>query len=156
MTDNEKTISNIFSDAYQDIKNICKVTKEGVVQFLKPGDRRSPAAFEADGNSMVSTAKNRRYGTRHKVEGEWVSNPASHLPSSAFTPAPSVISSLFSGPIAFISKDSPTLVIGLIAVVAAFASKDKKNALYITTYNNIDTVIIDNEEVEQELFGTLA
>jgi len=153
-TDDEKGFADIFSDAYQALENIIKVTKEGVTHFLIPGNKKVPPSFEVDGNYMVSTAKNRRYGTRHKVEGEWVSNPGSHMPSSSFSPMPPVISSLFTGPMPFISKDSPTMVIGLIALIIAASKKEKDKHLYSTVYNNIDTVIIDNEEVDRELYSS--
>ena len=151
---NKKTFANLFSDAYQALEDIVKVTKDGVVHTLTPGAKKFPPSFEIGADYMVSTAKNRRYGTRHKVEGEWVSNPGTHLPSSAFSPMPPIISSLFTGPMAFISKDNPMMIIGLLALIYASTGKKKDKHLYSTVYNNIDTVIIDNEEIDKELYSS--
>ena len=146
----EKSFGNIFSEAYQDIKNICKVTREGVVQFLKPGSERKPASFEAGPDFAAQTARNRQYGTRHKVEGEWVSNPSSHIPSSMFTPAPSVVSSLFAGPMPFLGRASDGQILAIIAVLAA--AKGKSKTSYSTVYNNVPITIIDNVSLDTALF----
>jgi hypothetical protein len=151
MSDNDKTLKNIFSDAYTELGSILKASKDGVVSLIKLGPEEKPPALEVDGeaSSFRETCKDRSHGTRHSTQGEYSSNPMSHRPSTPFSPTPSVLSSLWTGPMPWISKDSPWV---LIAIILLITKKDKQKNLYSTVYSNVPTKIIDNEAINSELY----
>jgi len=140
---------NIFSDVYQNITNILKITKEGVFHMIGMTDKPEAPFMEVGKGKFTDHAKNRHKGTRHYTTDDgWVANPTSHLPSSSFTPGPPVISSLFTGPLPFV--DNPAMLLGIIALIDS--SESSYN--YSSTYNRVDTVVIDNKELDNELFLT--
>jgi hypothetical protein len=76
-------------------------------------------------------------------------NPFVLFPSTFFTPLPPYLHGSFAGPLSVI--DNPSLIISILAVVAASRGDDEDS--YEVYYKNLPTKVIDNEELEIALFG---
>jgi hypothetical protein len=149
-------IPNIFPDISPrklvDLDFTMYVDDSGETGIVRRGDGKSPPVLKIGGRSDVleSSASREVDSTIKKTtrkEG-LVTNPSILFPASFFTPIPPMIHGLFAGPLSII--DNPDLVIGIIAV---YAASDKESKSYSKYYEESETAIIDNQELENRLFS---
>jgi hypothetical protein len=74
-----------------------------------------------------------------------------HIPSSSFNPAPEWLTSLFAGPIAFFSD--PKVAFGVIGIVMLLQEDEENKHTYTQKYKILPSMIIDNEKINENLFG---
>ena len=129
------------------------VDREGRLEVYRQSEHTTSPAFSVGGkqdNIRTPGIQDHQWGSRkhsYATEGT-MDNPAGVAPGSFFNPNPSVLSSLLSPINSF--SDNPALLLGLMALLM---SQEQKSTHYFTLYHNLPLRVIDNEEVEQELFG---
>jgi hypothetical protein len=112
---------------------------EPVLRIGGAGDKlESSAEREVDSTLRKTT----------KQEG-LTTNPAVLFPSSFFTPIPPMLKGMFAGPLSII--DNPDLLLGLVAIVVA--TQTESESTYTEHYKNLPTKVIDNQVLEDKLFG---
>lgn len=148
-------IANPFADLspkLTDIKNIISARADsGLVEVYRVSDGKQPPILKIGGRSDVleSSASREVDGTIRKTTKEGLyTNPNVLYPSSFFSAIPPMLTSLFGGPLKLM--DNPELVIGLIGIVT-LGQTDKDT--YSDYHKELPTQIIDNQEIEDRLFG---
>jgi hypothetical protein len=130
------------------------VVNEGTINTLPLGPDAEPP-LRSEGGSSKRTAdryESRHVGTRMQTTNQGdVSNPMGHLPSSSFNPAPEWLTSVFAGPIAFFSD--PKVAFGVIGVVTLLQSDEENKHTYTQKYKTMPSMIVDNEKINENLFG---
>ena len=130
------------------------VSKEGRMDLFNASEQATTPAMSVGGpqsNLRTPTINQHQWGSRkHSYMDEGTQdNPLGQQAPSYFSPTPSVVSSLFS-PLGSL-VDNPGLIVGLMALVALQNSNGKDT--YTVIQKTLPTNIIDNAEVEKELFG---
>lgn len=105
------------------------------------------------GNRSADTFDNNHVGTRHgtTTSGGEADNPMSHLPSAAFLPNTTWLSSIFAGPIAFFQD--PGAAFAVIGIVTLLQSDEEDEISYVQKYKTLPSMLIDNQTVDDNLFG---
>ena len=151
---NSAVVVNAFSNEVDRTDEFTHTTQDGRFHVYQPSQLETPPVLSVGGgqNSMRSTATSYQWQNRNHVymqEGT-VNNPAAALPSSFFFPTPTVKTSLLS-PLNVLAEN-PQYMLGLLAV-GLLSSKNSTNTTFSQTYNNLPTVVQDNQEIENALFG---
>jgi hypothetical protein len=136
-----------------DIADWVYASAAGQVFFMPNSAGKADPVLTIGGedHEIISTARHETEGTIDKTSyKEGVrTNPLVLFPSSFFTPIPPWLNSLMPGPLATLSN--PTLLVTIIAVVAA-AHKEEDDS-YSYSRRTLPTKVIDNQELEDQLFG---
>jgi hypothetical protein len=120
--------------------------------MLDHGCPEVPPGYEISQTSVVNHATFIHNGTPLETDDQgFATNPAFSMPGSMFTPIPQKLSSLFSGPLPFIKNPLKTLA--LVAIAIALKKGDKDKTKYSEKYITLPNMIIDNEELDNNLYG---
>lgn len=124
------------------------VHKDGAYEFLPNGPKQNPLLIV--GNDTVGHTASVVYrGTPHESTlTALASNPLVTQPSSSFNPHPYWLSSIFVSPINVLRD--PKASAAIIAIALLYSNKSSTQ--YITNVNKLTTVI-DNEEIDKDLYG---
>lgn len=142
----------LIGESLVDISYLSYATKKGIVGTIRVGDGQQTPILRVGGPTDIleSDASREVDSTMRKTTKQegLITNPAVLFPSSFFAPIPPMIKGmLFSGPLSII--DNPLIIIAL--VLAASEGDDDK---YTTHYKNTPTKVIDNQALEDKLFGS--
>ena len=120
--------------------------------ILATGEKTDPILRVGGGSRiMLDHAQRRHVGTTlHTSDSGLVSNPMQKFPSAPFFPIPEYLTSLFTGVTPFI--ENPMLMVGLMAIILLLKREEDK-ATYTHNYKVMSQLVVDNEELERELFG---
>jgi hypothetical protein len=125
------------------------VTNDGKLTLVPEAESKTLKDFVVGNGIRYDAAYQIVNGTNAQQfyrEGLMV-NPLNIFPSSFFTPVANVIPNIF-GPLSFVENKEMILGILAVALLSDKNSQDK----YTHKYNNIPTQIIDNKDIEKELF----
>lgn len=125
------------------------VSNDGKLHLVPDADSKTIKDFVVGNGIRYDSAYQIINGTNAQQfyrEG-LMTNPLNVFPSSFFTPVASVIPNIF-GALSFVENKEMILAILALGLSSTKGDKDK----YINKYNNIPLQIIDNKEIEKELF----
>lgn len=153
MFDNEtqgQYVSNVRPnlDAHPISRNVENVN--GTITFLENSNSKVAPTASIGNDSFINTANYIQDGSIKKatLEGPYIRNANPAYPSSHFYPHADWLSTLFVFPRSIIrDPQTAATMIG----IALLISQGQEHTKYISSYNKV-TSVIDNEELEKDLF----